>query len=240
MNGTFPIVIECPSAEYSSHVTLFVRFIKLQTRNNVTYTVVDEKIGKSAGYMPIIVSARDTITGKEIDNDELVDLVTIQSLADAIDMLMWAIANDSDISNDLQSKIQTTLEKGKIMTTATATVEKTKKSKRLDQAQLDEKCLELKSKYPHVVEGTLLNVGDSGIEKYSKKRTCQIACTHDGCDARRTIATSDLAQVSMCEMHVREVRKAKRKLQRQQKAAEMKAAKKAAKTEAEPVVEKAK
>jgi len=240
MNGTFPIVIECPSAEYSSHVTLFVRFIRLQTRNNVTYTVVDEKVGKSAGYMPMIVSARDTITGKEIDNDELADLVTIESLADAIDMLMWAIANDSDISDDLQSKIQTTLEKGKVMTTATATVtvEKTKKSKRLDQAQLDEKCLELKSKYPHVVEGTLLNVGDSGIEKYSKKRTCQIACTHDGCDARRTIATSDLAQVSMCEMHVREVRKAKRKLQRQQKATAAKAAKKT--VEAEPVVEKAK
>lgn len=63
----------------------------------------------------------------------------------------------------------------------------------------------LKAKYPHIVKGTLLNVTKGKrtkglsvkeVEKFEHKRSCLIACQR--CTTRRRVATSDLAQVTLC------------------------------------------
>jgi len=74
------------------------------------------------------------------------------------------------------------------------------------------------SQHPNVIEGSLRWNDLHG------KQQVTINCTADGCSETRDVFTSDLHQVSMCEIHAKEARKA------------AKAAKKAAaKVEATPV-----
>ncbi len=61
----------------------------------------------------------------------------------------------------------------------------------------------LRKKYPHIVPGTLSDVVTDKKSSYFHKRTIKIQCTFPGCKETRVIATSDLAQVRMCEEHVR-------------------------------------
>ncbi len=62
----------------------------------------------------------------------------------------------------------------------------------------------LLKKYPHMVEGTLR------MNEKSNKQECEIACQHPGCEEQRTVATSDLFQVSMCTEHSKEQAKARK------------------------------
>jgi hypothetical protein len=71
--------------------------------------------------------------------------------------------------------------------------------------RLDEKGLI--AKYPHVVARTL-EFNEDG--KYAGKQTVTIRCQEPGCKARRTVATSDLFQVTMCEEHTSSNRRARR------------------------------
>ena len=76
--------------------------------------------------------------------------------------------------------------------------------KLLTTQELAEEETRLKSKYPHLIENSLLNatkdqptagLNDQEIKKFRHKRSCLIKCT---CEAERRIATSDLAQVTLC------------------------------------------
>lgn len=87
---------------------------------------------------------------------------------------------------------------------------------------------ELKQKYPQVVEGTLINatkgaptngLTDDEVHKYNHKRSIIINCP---CGAARRIATSDLAQVTLCEDCTREARN-QRKRDRRAEAATQRA-----------------
>lgn len=64
----------------------------------------------------------------------------------------------------------------------------------------------LRTKYPHLIENTLINatknqpidgLSDSEVQKFHHKRSCLIKCSN--CELQRRIATSDLAQVTLCE-----------------------------------------
>lgn len=63
---------------------------------------------------------------------------------------------------------------------------------------------ELLKKYPHMIEGSLR------FNKERNKQEVDITCSHPGCDTKRTVFTSDLFQVTMCEDHKKEAAKAKR------------------------------
>ena len=63
---------------------------------------------------------------------------------------------------------------------------------------------ELRAKYPHVIEGTL------EYDAQRNKQSVLIQCSHPGCEEQRRVFTSDLFQVSMCEEHKKEAKKAKR------------------------------
>ena len=69
------------------------------------------------------------------------------------------------------------------------------------------------AKYAHAVPGTLQ------YDAVANKQRVEIECTIDGCDTRRTVFTSDLFQVRVCEDH----KKAARKQRRKDKQAELKA-----------------
>lgn len=71
------------------------------------------------------------------------------------------------------------------------------KSRRTDEATL------LK-KYPHMIEGSLR------MNDKANKQEVDITCQHPGCEDTRTVATSDLFQVSMCTEHSKEQAKARK------------------------------
>ena len=98
---------------------------------------------------------------------------------------------------------------------------------RLDEKQLRTAEAELKKKYPHIVKGTLRNAENGG--PHNQKRTVEIKCSKPGCQVTRRVATSDLAQVTMCEEHTRQARLERRRAARKAKAtAKKKTAKKTA------------
>jgi hypothetical protein len=76
----------------------------------------------------------------------------------------------------------------------------------------------IRSRYPQVIEGSL------ALDEQAVKQSVLIGCAHEGCNETRRVFTSDLFQVSMCEDHAHEARKAR------------KAAKKAALKAQAPVV----
>ena len=72
----------------------------------------------------------------------------------------------------------------------------------------------LRQKYPHIVPGTLSEVVVDKKSEYHNTRLITIECTFPGCKEKRVIATSDLAQVTMCPTHIREARLARRRAMR--------------------------
>jgi hypothetical protein len=83
--------------------------------------------------------------------------------------------------------------------------------KRLDEDGLKGQEGVLRKKYRHIVKGTLRNASKNKEDRHYNKRTVEITCTKRGCKATRRIATSDLAQVSMCEEHTRLARLKRRR-----------------------------
>ena len=68
----------------------------------------------------------------------------------------------------------------------------------------------LQQQYPHVVTGSLREATlHNG--KFHLKRNVQIRCSSPGCEVLRRVATSDLAQVKMCEDHTRIARLQRRR-----------------------------
>jgi acetyl-CoA carboxylase beta subunit len=87
----------------------------------------------------------------------------------------------------------------------------------------------LQQQYPHVVTGSLREASlHNG--KFHLKRNVQIKCASPGCEVLRRVATSDLAQVKMCEDHTR--------IARLQRRRDGRAALKAAKTKKPTKVQK--
>lgn len=70
--------------------------------------------------------------------------------------------------------------------------------------------LVLHRKYPHVVVGSLREIGTRD-GKFHMKRNVQIKCTFPECETLRRVATSDLAQVKLCEEHTRVTRLQRRR-----------------------------
>jgi len=66
------------------------------------------------------------------------------------------------------------------------------------------------SKYPNIILGSLREVS-AREGKFHMKRSVQIECAFSGCATTRRIATSDLAQVSLCEEHTRSARLQRRR-----------------------------
>lgn len=62
----------------------------------------------------------------------------------------------------------------------------------------------LLKKYPHMRENTLR------FNEKTNKQEVDIDCQHPGCEEIRTVYTSDLFQVNMCEEHRKEQAKAKK------------------------------
>lgn len=69
--------------------------------------------------------------------------------------------------------------------------------RRLDSTELVQAEIALRKKYPHIVKGSLKNLGSRGA--YAGKRTVMIKCSAPRCASTRRVATSDLAQVRFCE-----------------------------------------
>lgn len=93
--------------------------------------------------------------------------------------------------------------------------------KPLDPVGLTAAETELRAKYPHIVEGTLLNatkgvaqpnLSPAEAYKFKWKRSVIIQCA---CGQQRRIATSDLAQVTLCEDCTRATRNANKRATRQ-------------------------
>jgi hypothetical protein len=72
-----------------------------------------------------------------------------------------------------------------------------KPGRRVTEAQLREKNRVF-------IEGTL------AWDDVAKKQFVEIECTHEGCDQRRKVFTSDLFQVKVCLEHRNDARKAKK------------------------------
>lgn len=70
----------------------------------------------------------------------------------------------------------------------------------LDTKELRDEEKLIRKDYPHVIKGTLRNIGEDPrkIKAWSAKRTIEIKCTKRGCKTIRRIATSDLHQCDMC------------------------------------------
>lgn len=76
--------------------------------------------------------------------------------------------------------------------------------KLLNEEELKDEEAKLKDRYPHIIDNTLLNATKDQttegltadeVTKFRHKRSVIIACT---CGVQRRIATSDLAQVTLC------------------------------------------
>lgn len=80
------------------------------------------------------------------------------------------------------------------------------KPKLKDAGRLTE--VALKSKYPHVVEGSLRWNGLHGKQEVS------IQCVQEGCDATREVFTSDLFQIDSCKPCTVQSRKLRMKTRR--------------------------
>ena len=89
---------------------------------------------------------------------------------------------------------------------------------KLDEKELKAAEKALKVKYPGIVNGTLKNA-EAGNGPHANKRTVEIKCAHKGCNVTRRVATSDLAQVTMCEEHTRQARLERRREARKVRAA---------------------
>lgn len=81
---------------------------------------------------------------------------------------------------------------------------KSRPRKLLNQKELQTQEANLRKRYPHLVQGTLLNATKGNplegltaeeVQRFHHKRSCIIKCT---CGTTRRIATSDLAQVKLC------------------------------------------
>ncbi len=70
----------------------------------------------------------------------------------------------------------------------------------LDDKELKAEELDLRKEYPHIIRGTLRNIGGDPkkIKAWRVKRTVEIKCTMSKCKTIRRIATSDLHQCKMC------------------------------------------
>jgi len=93
--------------------------------------------------------------------------------------------------------------------------------KPLTPEQLATNSLALREKYPHAQSGTRLNatkgqptpgLNDAEVAKYKHKRSIAIKCTT--CSNERRIATSDLAQVHLCENCTRNARNSRKRQRR--------------------------
>jgi hypothetical protein len=89
---------------------------------------------------------------------------------------------------------------------------------KLDEKELRAAEKVLKAKYPDIVKDTLKNA-EAGTGPHANKRTVEIKCAHKGCNVTRRVATSDLAQVTMCEEHTRQARLERRREARKVRAA---------------------
>ncbi len=98
------------------------------------------------------------------------------------------------------------------MPTATKKAAKTEKSPvKLNREELAAHEAALRAKYPHIVEGTLRNIGTDPEKDFYHKRSVVIACAQPECTKTRRIATSDLAQVKYCVQHAIEARRLARR-----------------------------
>lgn len=107
---------------------------------------------------------------------------------------------------------------------------KSRPRKLLTQDELTTEEEKLRKRYPHIVKGTLRNATKGNpmdgltqdeIRKFKHKRSVIIQCQRTlvgqgeaPCTANRRIATSDLAQVLMCENCTREERNARKRERR--------------------------
>lgn len=92
--------------------------------------------------------------------------------------------------------------------------------KLLTAQELAEEENRLEAKYPHLVQDSLMNatkdqpqagLTDEEVGKFRHKRSCLIKCT---CGAERRIATSDLAQVTLCPSCTRDERNRRKRERR--------------------------
>jgi hypothetical protein len=105
---------------------------------------------------------------------------------------------------------------------AAATKKTGRPRKPLNPQELKTTETKLKHKYPNIVNNSLLNatkgeptegLTTDEITRFNHKRSVIITCT---CGATRRIATSDLAQVSLCENCTRENRNRRKRERRAQ------------------------
>lgn len=70
----------------------------------------------------------------------------------------------------------------------------------LDKEELKDEEKLIREDYPHVIKGTLRNIGEDPkrIKVWTTKRTVEIKCAKRGCAIKRRVATSDLHQVDKC------------------------------------------
>ena len=92
--------------------------------------------------------------------------------------------------------------------------------KLLTAQELVEEEIRLKAKYPHLVKDSLLNatkdtpisgLTNEEVYKFRHKRSCLIKCV---CSHERRIATSDLAQVTLCPTCTRDARNQRKRARR--------------------------
>lgn len=81
-------------------------------------------------------------------------------------------------------------------------------------AELKAKETELRKKYPRIVVGSIRDIETKKGAPHYNKMTVEITCAKRGCNEVRRIATSDLHQVTMCEEHTLEQRRANRRAAR--------------------------
>lgn len=86
---------------------------------------------------------------------------------------------------------------------------------KLDEAGCKKAELELRKTYKNIVPGSFKDIELTPGSPHYMKRTVEITCAKRGCKATRRVATSDLAQVTMCPEHTRDARLARRRLARQ-------------------------
>lgn len=100
-----------------------------------------------------------------------------------------------------QTRINALLANSGLSAEKQAEIEKALKANRSRRIEASD----LEKKYSHMVKGSL------GFDEVAEKQTAKIVCTHPGCENQRTVFTSDLFQVKVCEDHKKAQRAAARK-----------------------------
>ena len=83
------------------------------------------------------------------------------------------------------------------------------KEKKTQEQILTEAENALIAKYPHVIKGSIRDVGFS--KEHGTKRTVEVKCQYPNCGETRRLATSDLHQGKYCTEHTRVTRLERRK-----------------------------